>query len=822
MLPAQAWKQAVQSLALKQPTQSAGPLTPNQLPSSNAYTILRSSFEPAIPVDRLFLDSTSGFFVLDTKAEENLQSLLGSDKFIASSSKHHLSSPSPILFALSNHFTERCLQLFDSTAVNYGIAATGKHGTIRSTLGEDLPANLAIVSAWFRAWLSLYNSGSIFQSMHEQSTSLLQSLQARLRSYFDRSAAESLRRHLEQLVVHGSDAELQTTLFAHLNTAGLSGTALSLLTRVMHSEVSRKVRAVVDAVDIRPQDSVLPLESAARPILQQWLDDEVKPRFAAMRDLCLHSYPRLESSTSEEDMVEDGSSDDAKWQHRLDYQLDKALCLVRAGQLFDLVAIYPDSSAALDDLRLSLQTADQRLSVAATLSSSLQLRLLHPGAHTRDIIQMYVHLVRALREVDPTGVVLSHVVSPLRKYLRGRKDTVLVIVASMLGDDPHFTLLKDELERADQEEQEQEESDANKRRRRPRRSLQTAGAPARPKSANKRTVKRRLQACRRTPHAEVSDSEVSSEEDWDDPNWVPKPVEAGSGYRMSTSKDIISMLTSIFDDRSSFISALEKSMADQLVQVKEYKAMREYRNNMILKKRFGERNMGKCDVMLGDVTESRRIDSEVHHRRRNAGLTASAVEGMVTRLHPLIVSRQFWPEHTTKPSSSAAGANAAAGGAAPAGTTGSVAVFTLPPLFRHAQEEYGKTFSKAKAMRKLHWLNHLGTVELDVELDSGESISVECSLMQASTLEVISRVKDRVVDPNIERIPGSGANMVTLNDVMEELNLQREKDGRDALEFWVQVGLLNPLPGLADAFLVQSSLPAQAAVVEEDDEAAAE
>ncbi len=58
---------------------------------------------------------------------------------------------------------------------------------------------------------------------------------------------------------------------------------------------------------------------------------------------------------------------------------------------------------------------------------------------------------------------------------------------------------------------------------------------------------------------------------------------------MSTSKDIISMLTSIFDDRSGFIAALEKSMADQLVQVKGYKAMKEYRNNMILKKRFARR-----------------------------------------------------------------------------------------------------------------------------------------------------------------------------------------------------------------------------------------
>ncbi len=119
------------------------------------------------------------------------------------------------------------------------------------------------------------------------------------------------------------------------------------------------------------------------------------------------------------------------------------------------------------------------------------MRLLHPGAHTRDIIQMYVHLVRSLQEMDPSGVVLSRVVSPLRRYLRGRKDTVLVIVASMLGDDPDFTLLKDELERADQEEQDQAEQTESKRRRRPRRSLQTNSAASGNKSGSKRSVNRR-------------------------------------------------------------------------------------------------------------------------------------------------------------------------------------------------------------------------------------------------------------------------------------------------------------------------------------------
>ncbi|SJX60958.1 related to component of the anaphase promoting complex [Sporisorium reilianum f. sp. reilianum] len=782
----QVWQQALHSLNAAHDPQ------PATLPSSHAYSTLTRFLEPAAPSKCSFYDTKTDSFVLDAAASDALQSLLGSDVSVPSSSRMDLSSPNPILVALSNHYIDRCLRAVEQTALECGVATLDEHGASRSALGEDLPATLLNVSHWFRAWLSPYNEGCIFDGLPNHRDQLLEALQAHVRSsYFDRNAAEALRLHLEQLVVDHSDADLHATFVAHLRIAGLSGPALMLLTRVMHAEVSRKVRAVVDATDLRPQDSVLPLESAARPVLQQWLDDEVKPRFAAIRHLCL---PHTDTDSARHDT----------WHHRLDYQLDKALCLTRAGQLFDLVALYPDSSAALEDLRLSLQNADQRLSVAKTLADSLHMRLLHPGAHTRDIIQMYVHLVRSLREMDPTGVVLSRVVSPLRRYLRARKDTVLVIVASMLGDDPDFTLLKDELERADQEEQEQEELVDNKRRRRPRRSLQTATAPTGAKAGSKRSAKqRRLPHARRGP-TNASDSDASSDEDWDDPHWVPKPVEAGSAYRMSTSKDIISMLTSIFDDRSGFIGALEKSMADQLVHVKGYKAMNEYRNNMILKKWFGEKNMGRCDVMLGDVTESRRIDSEVHQQRRVGA--PSAVEGMVSRLHPLIVSRQFWPESTIRPGTREGATTTAAPTAA---TSGSVE-FTLPPLFRHAQDEYAQTYSRSKAMRKLHWLNHLGSVQLDIELDSGDTIATECSLLQASTLEVISRC-------NATRAPAPRAapNVVTLTDVMEELNLQREKDARDALEFWVATRLLKPVDGLADAFLVQTALPAQE--VEEDE-----
>ena len=43
------------------------------------------------------------------------------------------------------------------------------------------------------------------------------------------------------------------------------------------------------------------------------------------------------------------------------------------------------------------------------------------GAATTDIIEQYVSTIRALREVDPSGVLLEAVSDPIREYLRCRK-----------------------------------------------------------------------------------------------------------------------------------------------------------------------------------------------------------------------------------------------------------------------------------------------------------------------------------------------------------------------------------------------------------------
>ena len=79
------------------------------------------------------------------------------------------------------------------------------------------------------------------------------------------------------------------------------------------------------------------------------------------------------------------------------------------------------------------------------------------GAATPDIISQYVGCIKALREVDPAGILLNAVGGPIKAYLRSRRDTIRCILASLTddhdaGDATHSESLFEELQQPPQPE----------------------------------------------------------------------------------------------------------------------------------------------------------------------------------------------------------------------------------------------------------------------------------------------------------------------------------------------------------------------------------
>ncbi|XP_011309076.1 anaphase-promoting complex subunit 2 [Fopius arisanus] len=301
---------------------------------------------------------------------------------------------------------------------------------------------------------------------------------------------------------------------------------------------------------------------------------------------------RIFSGGSSKSVSLDSKIKDAifKFKRKLSYYLYETYTNIRISQLFNIIIEYPDSQPAIEDLRICLERTDLRKALITSLQEALKTRLLHPGVNTPDILTAYIAAIKALRQLDPTGVLLETVTEPIKSYLRSRSDTVRCVVSGLLDDFPSD--LADELVKGE--------------------SLQ------------------------------LDDGSVDEEnEDWE--KWMPDPVDAdpakSNQRRMS---DIISMLVNVYGSQDLFVNEYRTLLADRLLSQLNYHTDREIRHLELLKRRFGENQLHYCEVMLKDIYDSKRIDGLIQtNPTYNTGEESSSGSGFSTSA--LILSAQFWP-----------------------------------------------------------------------------------------------------------------------------------------------------------------------------------
>ncbi|XP_007427140.1 anaphase-promoting complex subunit 2, partial [Python bivittatus] len=264
---------------------------------------------------------------------------------------------------------------------------------------------------------------------------------------------------------------------------------------------------------------------------------------------------------------------------------------MRIEELFSIIRDFPESKPAVEDLKYCLERTNQRQQLLNSLKSALEMRLLHPGVNTSDIITLYISAIKALRELDSSMVILEVACEPIRKYLRTREDTVRQIVAGLTGDAEGSADLANELSKAD--------------------PVTLENGPE-------------------------SDDDVSEPEDW-----VPDPVDADPGKSSSKrrSSDIISLLVSIYGSKDLFINEYRTLLADRLLHQFNYSAEREIRNVELLKLRFGEAQMHYCEVMLKDMADSRRINANIRDEEQKLPEEERPPFSLVA----IILSSEFWP-----------------------------------------------------------------------------------------------------------------------------------------------------------------------------------
>ncbi|CAL1540803.1 unnamed protein product [Lymnaea stagnalis] len=321
------------------------------------------------------------------------------------------------------------------------------------------------------------------------------------------------------------------------------------------------------------------------------------------------------------------------------------------GQFFDIIIDYPDSKPAILDLSACLEKTDLRSELVSTLKNALENRLLHPGVNTADILTAYIAAIKSLRLLEPAGVILELVCEPVGRYLRSREDTVRCIVAS-LTDEGNNELIN-ELVNTKPVGDENQEEDGN-----------MVG--------------------------------------WE--NWMPDPVDADQSTvsKNRRSADILSTLVNIYGSKELFVNEYRALLADRILMQYNYDVERELRYLELLKLRFGEAQLHFCEVMLRDVTESRRVNARIQDAQKSSE-TPNEVE-----MNAMILSAQFWPAFREEK-------------------------ITLPAELQEYLNKYTKSFETQKQNRTLVWKPHLGIMNIEIELKE-ETLNFSVSPVQAAII----------------------------------------------------------------------------------------
>lgn len=330
-------------------------------------------------------------------------------------------------------------------------------------------------------------------------------------------------------------------------------------------------------------------------------------------------------------------------------EVARHLASTRIAQIYDITLDFPASQPALSDLGTCLRRERDLIPVLeAQLVKEMSSRAIAPCKPTEGILLLYINLSKTLKNLFTTIEVLEAAAEPLKKALRARPDTFRCIIQSIAEDLELYQML----------------------------------------DIKQKNVKEL--------------DEFSSEEDEAAAaEWQPIPRSAVRSAISALNKrsDLVSMLVNIYGSPEQFMDDYRAFLGQKLVEARDFQASAELKDLEMLKKRFGEANVHKCEVMLQDVANSKRINSFIHESPGNP-------------LNCLVISSYFWPIEEVE------------------------GHFKLPLHLQKVFEWYSQRYTIAKASRKLKFHEMMGKATVTLEFENGSKTWTDVAPLHAAIISL--------------------------------------------------------------------------------------
>ncbi|KAK3205223.1 hypothetical protein Dsin_019269 [Dipteronia sinensis] len=155
------------------------------------------------------------------------------------------------------------------------------------------------------------------------------------------------------------------------------------------------------------------------------------------------------------------------------------------------------------------------------------------------------------------------------------------------------------------------------------------------------------------------------------------------------------MVVSIIGSKDQLVNEYRVMLAEKLLNKSDYDIDSEIRTLELLKIHFGESSMQRCEIMLNDLIDSKRTNTNIKATAKKQSQTGAELgENGVSLdiLDATIISSNFWPPMQDE-------------------------ALIVPGSVDKLLSDYATRFKEIKTPRKLLWKKNLGTVKLELQFD---------------------------------------------------------------------------------------------------------
>lgn len=233
----------------------------------------------------------------------------------------------------------------------------------------------------------------------------------------------------------------------------------------------------------------------------------------------------------------------------------------------------------------------------------------------------------------------------------------------------------------------------------------------------------------------------------------------GVKYKYS---DQTKILVDLYGSIEGFLEEYENHLSETVLLDRKFDKKKELTEIELLKHRFGEYNLLRCNVLFKDIEKSDRLHKQyIKDIKKNNSVVRNSFGMSNLNLKTLIVSTGYWPINYEEN------------------------LFNYPEEYKKILDAFEDDYKKKNQVQKLSFHNNLGSVELKLKFPSGES-HFKCQPIQAVLISFFDKRKM------------NGEKSITLDYLTQQLNTDEDdSEGklnksyiRKKMFYWIHKGVI--------------------------------